>query len=78
MAKKVHEAYSKNPKRKDFTFDEKVVLKGRDLKQNLTAKSRCTKLYENKLTTSKCVVMDDETCCFSNSKYITSQDFYTV
>lgn len=50
----------------------------RDAKQNFTAKSRSRKLYESKITKYECIVMDDETYCYQNFKYIAGQDFYTA
>lgn len=50
----------------------------RDAKQNMTAKSRCRKLYDTQLTKHECVIMDDETYCYKKFKYIAGQDFYTA
>lgn len=49
----------------------------RDAKQNLSAKQRSRKLYDNYLTKFGCVVLDDETYIKADFKQIPGQEFYT-
>lgn len=49
----------------------------RNAQQNLTAKRRARKLYDNFLTKFKCIVLDDETYIKADFKQIPGQKFYT-
>jgi transposase len=50
----------------------------RDARQNLSAKQRARKLYDNFLTKFSCVVMDDETYIKADFQQIPGQEFYTA
>lgn len=50
----------------------------RSEEQQLRAKTRARKLYDNFLTKFSCVVMDDETYCKADFKQLPGQEFYVA
>lgn len=50
----------------------------RDEKQEISAKSRCRKLYDQLLTKYDCIVMDDETYVKADFKQLPGEEFYVA
>ena len=71
---KVSQSYvQKVKKRAGLKSFKAQITPDRNTNQNITAKSRSRKLYDNLLTKFDCLVMDDETYCKANFAQIPEQ-----
>ena len=80
VAKKVQMSQSyvqKVKSRADLKSYKGQAAPNRDAKQNLSAKRRARKLYNDLMTKFECVVLDDETYIKADFKQIPGQEFYT-
>lgn len=74
-----HEMIRRIQKNKGLKTYRAIKVPNRDDKQNLTAKKRCRKLYDNVLTKfTGCLVLDDETYVKVDPKQVPGQKFYVA